>query len=373
MTVALIVAVALLLWTTGLPMLINTAHAATLTAVSDTISDSDLGVSANHTLLFTTSSGVAASGTIVLTFPAGFAMNTLDFADLDLQDDAGDLVLAAAPSGSGWGATLTGQAITFVNGDTVVAAGSIMKVEIGLHASLGGAGNTQITNHASAGSYSIDITGSFGDTGSAMIAVIDDVTVSATVGTSFTFVIAGVNSGTSGVMNGESDSGGTTDVNTTAIAIPWGTLTAGSDYLAAQTLTVATNATNGYTVVVAFDQPLTSTAGDIIDFFNDGANVADPIAWADPAATLDTVTTYGHMGFTADDSNIGGTDDFGTAEYAGDGVAGDHVVLSHSGPSDGTTQDKGLGHLGFKLRISALQESGDSYTAAMTYVATPTF
>jgi len=73
-TVALIVAVALLLWATGLPLLINTARAATLTAVSDTISDSDLGVVANHTISFTTSSGVAANGTIIVTFPAGFTI-----------------------------------------------------------------------------------------------------------------------------------------------------------------------------------------------------------------------------------------------------------------------------------------------------------
>jgi len=205
-----------------------------------------------------------------------------------------------------------------------------------------------------------------------MIAMIDDVTVSATVGTSLTFTVAGV-ADSQTAANGESTN---TTITSTPTAIPWGTLAAGTAKVARQDLTVATNATNGYKVTLQFDQPLTSTASDTIDFFKDGNNQASSTAWATPSNTLDTPTTYGHMGFTSDDADIGtnqgSTVDFGVALYAGNATSS-HIVMDHTGPADGTTANKGAAKIGFKIQIAALQESGDSYTAALTYIVTPTF
>ena len=373
MTVALIVTVALLLWVTGFPMLMNTAHAAALTDVSDTLSDSDLQVVSNHSILFTTPSGVAADGIITVTFAAGFNMNTVAFEDMDLTDDGTDVTLAAAASGASWGAALASQVITLTNGSGAVGAGSLMVLDIGLNATHSGTGDTQIINPNAAASVNITIAGGFGDTGTAVVAIIDDVTVSASVGTSLTFTVAGIASGTGSVVNGEADSGGTTDIATTATAIPWGTLTAGTTKLAAQTLSVTTNASNGYAVTLVMDQRLTSSAGDTINFFDDGTPATDPANWSAPATTLGSVDTYGHMGFTSDDANIAAADLFNAGEWAGDALAGDHIVLHHSGPSDGSTQSSGLSHVGFRIQTSALQEAGSDYTAQLTYVATPIF
>ena len=373
MTVALIVTVALLLWITGFPMLMNTAHAAALTSISDTISDSDLSVVANHTIAFTTPTGVAAGGIITVTFAAGFNMNTVAFEDMDLTDDGTDVTLAAAASGASWGAALASQVITLTNGSGAVGAGSLMVLDIGLNATHSGTGDTQIINPNAAASVNITIAGGFGDTGTAVVAIIDDVTVSASVGTSLTFTVAGIASGTGSVVNGEADSGGTTDIATTATAIPWGTLTAGTTKLAAQTLSVATNASNGYAVTMVMDQRLTSSAGDTINFFDDGTPATDPADWSAPATTLGSVDTYGHMGFTSDDANIAAADLFNAGEWAGDALAGDHIVLHHSGPSDGSTQSSGLSHVGFRVQTSALQEAGSDYTAQLTYIATPIF
>ena len=146
-----------------------------LTIVSDTISSSVPSAGANHTIKFTTSSGVAATATLRVTFPAGFNMNGVDFGDFDLKDDATELTLAAEESGSTWGAVLAGQIITLTNGSTAVDSGSVMTFEVGLNATSGVAGDTQILNHSSAASYSIDImigAGVFGDTGTVMIAIV---------------------------------------------------------------------------------------------------------------------------------------------------------------------------------------------------------
>jgi len=373
MTVALIVTVALLLWVTGFPMLMNTAHAAALTTVSDVISDSDLSASADHTITFTTPTGIAASGVFTLTFADAFGLDTIDFDDIDLADDTTDVVLAAQAANASWGVANDGsEVLTFTNGSGAVAAGSVIVIQIGDHSSQG-SGATQITNPSSAGTVSVVIGGGFGDTGTAMVAIIDDVVVSASVGTSFTFAITGVNSGVSGKVNGEADSGGTTDVTTTATAIPWGALTAGSDYLAAQKLAVTTNASNGYSVVLVMDQALTSSAGDTIDFFVDGSGTTDDLDWAAPATTIGSVATYGHMGFTSDDADITAADVFASGFWAGDALAGNHIVLHNSGPSDGSTQSSGMAHVGFRIETSALQEAGSDYTAQLTYIATPIF
>ena len=373
MTVALIVTVALLLWMTGLPMMMNTARAAALTTVSDTLSDSDLSASADHTIVFTTPTGIAVDALLVITFAGAFGTTAIDYDDIDLAvSGVGDVTLAASPTGSTWGAVMTSDVLTFTNGNAAVAAGKTITIEIGDHSSQGD-GATQITNPSSAGTVSVVIGGGFGDTGTAMVAIIDDVVVSASVGTSFTFVISGVNSGVSGKVNGEGDSGGTVDVTTSATAIPWGSLTATSDYLAAQKLAVTTNASNGYSVVLVMDQALTSSAGDTIDFFVDGSGTTDDLDWAAPATTIGSVATYGHMGFTSDDADITAADVFASGFWAGDALAGNHIVLHNSGPSDGSTQNSGMAHVGFRIETSALQEAGSDYTAQLTYIATPIF
>jgi len=385
--IAIIVAVSLLLWMTGLPVWMNTASAASLASVSDRLSDSDLSVSANHTIKFTTQSAIDASSTIVITFDSNFGTASFantDANDYDIATSTADIVVNANGGCAASGNTefeissITSDVFTFThcNGTNALPASTVVTIEIGTNATFGATGDTQITNPASANSYKNTVTAPAADSADFQVAIIDDVTVTATVDTNLTFTIAGVTDGAA--INGDAVNSSTTGASATALA--FNTLVVDTAEVMGQELTVATNAKNGFTVTLFFDQALTNTAGDTIDFFKDNSQTASSTAWASPAKTLDTVTTYGHMGFTSDDSDIGtnqgATKDFGTALYAGDGLAADgsrHVVLDHTGPSLATVQDKGKARVGFKIEITSLQEAGNSYTAQLTYVVTPTF
>ena len=363
--IALVLIAAILLWTVGLPFGIGRAHAASLTTVKDTITDSRPSVVANHTIDFTTPTGITSGQTITITFPAGFTMSSIAFGDVDLKDDGTDLAFAATASGATWGAAVSGQVLTLTNGTTAVAAGSVMELQIGTIATFGTAGTSQITN-TTAGSYVISLGGTSADAADLRIAIIDAVTVTASVDTSLTFTVAGVASGQA--VNGDAV---TTSAGATATALPFGTLTPGTAKTLAQTLSVTTNATNGFAVTVIQNQNLVSANGADIDTFKDGASTATPTAWTTPLGTLGTEATYGHYGVTSEDSDLN-TDEFGTALYAGN-LATARTVFSHTGPADGSTANKGQTRVAVKIQVTALQEAATDYNNRLTYVATPTF
>lgn len=84
------------------------------------------------------------------------------------------------------------------------------------------------------------------DNSNLMIAPVEAVLVSATIQETLTFTVAGVSSATAAC-----GASATTDVTTTAMAVPWGTISSSSTfYDAAQQLTVSTNANNGYSVTI---------------------------------------------------------------------------------------------------------------------------
>ncbi len=200
------------------------------------------------------------------------------------------------------------------------------------------------------------------------VAIIDDVVVTATVDTSFTFTV-------SAVPTGVQVNGVTTSTTTTSTAIGFGTLStaANASTTAAQRLNVSTNAANGFTVTVRQDQNLTSSTGADIDVFQDGGGAATPIAWAAPANTLGSENTYGHFGLTSDDATMASGDEFGTALFAGNFATTSRAVFYHNGPSDGTTANIGSTTVAYRIAISALQEAAGDYTNTLTYVATPVF
>jgi hypothetical protein len=67
--VATLVASAVVLWSLG--VYISTAQAAALSEVSDTLSTSNPGVTASHTIVFKLASNIASGDTITITFPTG--------------------------------------------------------------------------------------------------------------------------------------------------------------------------------------------------------------------------------------------------------------------------------------------------------------
>ena len=355
----------LLIWAVCLPTWILKAQAAQLTLQKDTLTNSVISAQSKHTITYTQTTVTTAGNTVTITFAAGFSLSGVSATtDVTLNTPSAQ-TLAASPSGATWGSAISGQVLTLTSGTGTIAAGAAVTIVVGV--------TNKPTNPSSTGSYAITIGGTQPDTGATMVAITNSVAVTAAVSTSLTFTVSGISSGAAAV-NGDTDNGGLTSVTTTATTIPWGTLTAGTKYLAGQSLAVTTNAANGFVVTIQDNQPMTSSTGATISRFSNGASgglgTSTPIAWTAPTGTLGTTATYGHMGITTD-SGIN-SNEFNTAYYAGN-TSTPRNIFSYTGPADGTTAQKGAAKVGFKIQITALQAAANDYTNTFTYVCTPSF
>jgi hypothetical protein len=366
---AAIVGLAIVLWSLGLPSF-RFAEAANVTSFSDTLSDSAPSVVSNHTIEFVTPTGLSAGEIISITFPAGFTgIGSLDFNDIDLAVNGTDEDLAATAATTDWGVNASGQIIDIESGTDTIGAGATVTIEIGTHATEGATGDSQITNPGSATSYEIDLDFGGNDTGSTRVAIVDTVTVTASVDTIFTFEVTGVSSGT--LVNTADTTGG----DTTATAVPFGELTADTASTAAQSLEVITNAANGFVVTVQADQQLLSANGADIDGFRNGSYDATPVAWESPSQTPGNENEYGHWGLSSNDTTL--TAGLSDLYSGGDNFVSASTtpveVFRHNGPTDGSVAGEGTAQVIYKQEISALQEAANDYTATLTYVATPVF
>ncbi len=365
-TIAMVAGLTTVFWSLGLPYL-QLAGAASITNVSDTLSDSAPSALSNHTILFDAASGVANGETIVISFPSGFSTGTADHTDIDVTggnqgaftvaDDcsASDEVSAAFSS-----STLT---LTFCAGDGgLLDPAEEVTILIGTNAT---GGDAQMINPGTPGSYEISITSGPSDTGATRVAIIDDVLVTAAVDTIFTFTV-------DGVTPDQAVNGATTTGSSSATAIPFGVLTAGVASTTAQDLSVETNASNGYVVTVQLDGALESSTGADIDGFLDGSYTDTPASWSAPSGILGSDNTYGHWGMTSTDHVTGRASEFATSTFASASTS-PRIVMGHDGPADGTTAGVGAARVGYRVEITSLQEASDDYTATLTYVATPTF
>ncbi len=358
--VAMLVAAAVLVTSVGF---YSTAQAASLTQVSNTLSDSDVSALSNHTVRFTiatTSAGVATAQTIVVAFPAGFNLGSVAIGDIDLSKNGVDQTLAGAAGANTWGVSVSGQNITFTAGTgtaTATATDAII-IRVGTNAT---GGTNRVTN-PTAGSYEFVVTAG-ADTGRTRVAILDNVDVTAIVNTSFTFVVSGT--ATSTAINGTSTTG-----STTATAIPFGVLTAGEIKTLGQRLNVTTNARNGFVVTVEQDQNLLSATGADIDGFANGTYTNTPTTWSAPTNSISDENTWGHWGFTSDDDL--NANEFGSALFVAASTT-PRQIFQHSGPADGVTNNIGSTSVAYQIQITPLQEAGDDYNTILTYIATPTF
>jgi hypothetical protein len=367
--IATIAGFAIILWSLGLPSL-RFVDAANITDVSDTLSDSAPSAPSNHTISFVTPSGVTNGATTTITFPAGFNLTSIGFDDVDMAGGS-DFTVAASCAGSEQvAASVSGQdlRLRFCPGDGgSLAAGATTTIEIGLNATFGTTGNNRIVNPASEGSYELGFVAGVSDSGWTRVVILSDVLVSASVDTIFNFTVAGL-------AAGQTVNGVTTTGVTSSTSIPFGVLQAGVATTSAQSLTVSTNAANGYVVTVQLDGALQSSTGADIDGFVDGSYTNTPVAWSAPSNTLGSENTYGHWGITSDDATTtrSSGDEFGPSEFASASTS-PRVVMSHTGPANGTGTGEGVTRVGYRVQIGGLQEAGDDYEATLTYVATPTF
>ncbi len=367
--VAMTVGVALFLWSTGLPTIFRTAEAASITDASDTLSNSAPSLASNHTIAFESPNGMLAGQTIQIIFPVEFTVPSLGVEDFDLTASGTEQTLAGSNGTNIWGVSTSSQTITFTSPSNVgQASATPFVIEIGTHAASGGTGNSQITNPAATTSYAIDIAGSMPDSGQVRVAIIDQVTVTASVDTSLTFTVSGVNPGLT--VNGSAT---TTSATTTSTALPFGTLPIGPSRMLAHDIAVVTNASAGYTVTVAQTGPLQSTTGATIDGFINGSDTNTPTAWQGPSGLIADPDTYGHWALTSDDATITArTAQFGSDQWVAPSTT-PIAIMGHTGPSDGTTSGSGAARIGYQAAISALQEAGDDYTTTLRYVVTPVF
>jgi len=366
--VAMTLGTALLLWSTGLPTLFHFAEASSITSASDTLSNSAPSALSNHTIAFTTPMGMVASSTITITFATQFTFPAMGFDDVDVTASGTNQTLASTSAAGVWGAYFAGKTLTLTTPtDVPQASNTPYVIKIGTNATFGVTGDAQITNPSATTSYAIDIAGSMADVGQVRVAIVDQVLVSASVDTSLTFTVSGVNS--SSTVNGSPT---TTAATSTSTTLPFGTLTAGVSKVLAHDLAVTTNATNGYSVTVEQTGPLQSTTGATIDGFIDGANTATPTNWQGPSASIADPNTYGHWGLTSDDGTTTRAVQFASNKWVS-GSTTPVIIMGNAGPADGTSQGYGAARIGYQVQISALQEAGNDYTTTLRYIVTPTF
>ena len=337
--ISLISIVALL----GLYGFIPITRAASLTAASDTLSTSDLNVSATHTISFTTHTALIAGDYFNVIIPDAFSSGVVAVGNITCPTNSTASVVG----------TTTAQCTA-----TAGLVSGVFSIKI-----------TGVSNPGVAGSQSIAVSsqhagGVIIEQTAALVAIISKVAVSASVPSSLTFAISPLDSGST--VNGTD-----TTVSSATTTLAFGTLTVGTSSVMGQELRVTTNANNGFVVTVHQDQNLTSNAGSVINSFKD-AVVGAPQAWAAPTGVLDDFATYGHLGLTTDDSSLSTGDPFGGNLWRGFATTTPVEVMYHNGPSDGLSPNKGDVRVAYQIQISALQAAGD-YTNSLTYVATPTY
>lgn len=366
---AAVVSLVIIMWSLGIPT-IPFAGAASITSVSDTLTDTDPGAVSDHTIIFTTPTGVSNGETVTIDFSDGpfTGTSSVTVADIDVQDGPTDLSVAAnCLGGDEIGASFTGDILTieFCSGDGAsIAAGGTTTIEIGANATTGGAGSSRLIN-PTVGSYEIAIGGTQTDSGATIVAIIDNVDVTASVDSTFTFTVGGVAAGVA--VNGATTTG-----STTATAIAFGTLDAGVASTTAQDLTVITNASQGFTVTVETNSEFISSGGAIIDGFRNGGWDTTPVPWESPSSTVGDLTTYGHWGLTSDDATTTRSSEFSSATWVSASTS-PVVIMSHTGPTDGSGTGEGTSRIGYQVEVSALQEASSNYQTQLTYIATPIF
>ena len=324
-----------------------TSAAGSLTAFSDTVSNLTASTAANHTIVFTTPTGVAAGQTITLTFDNSTSTTGVVYTDINFKDGASTLTLGSSPSGATWGVSNASPVITITSGTGTIAAGHVITIIIGTNAT-SPTGVHQITNGA-AGTTSLRIAGTFTDTGAISMAIITNgvVALSAEVLASLTFTLS-----SNAIYFGNLRTSGNTcwaqGSNPGYVACP--TVAEAEAF----NMTAGTNGTTGYSISV---QGTTLTSG---------ANTITPLA-------VSTAPSIGSEQFGIRMIPSGGIGSV-TSPYA---TAGQYAfaatsstasqVASATGPSATTTYS-----VRYMANISPITKAG-SYTAAHTYIATGNF
>ena len=171
--------------------------------------------------------------------------------------------------------------------------------------------------------------------------------VSATVDPTLTFDVQPVGSG-------QAVAGTTTTVATSDGAVPFGSITAVANGVAAHDLEVTTNASSGYNVYLRYTQAITSELGDTID--DHTGTYASPSAFPAPGTEA--------FGFHTDDTDIAG---FGASNFAAFKTSNEVVMTNTTAATVAETN-----RVGYQIGIATTTESG-TYVTTLIYTAVPTY
>lgn len=178
--------------------------------------------------------------------------------------------------------------------------------------------------------------------------------VTITVDPSLTFSVAGV-------ASAQTVNGSTTNSTTSSTTIPLAP-TLGTNSVAAQTITVSTNAGSGYTVYIRYTGQPASGSNDVDDLGGDGSPTPNSTPVAFTAAGTEA------FGYTTEDTTLGtGTAGrFGSGNWAAFSTSNAEVAYNAAAVANQATK------VGFQTGISTGTASG-SYTSTVIYTCTPVF
>lgn len=378
-------------------------------ALTDNLATTDFVVatqSGSLTLAFTTTTEIPSNGDILVTIPALNTTNKTDdgFPDtaasttvngFDISTIATTDVAVTGCTDVNWtvasvtAGTSSADHLILINRATSACAASTA-ITITIDTDPGIINPAPITGHAqgTADNYSINVTSRDGsdatlDSSDVLVAPVEGVLVSATVDEILSLTVGGVTAD-SGTYCGITRTAASPD--TTAVAIPWGTLS--PTYLAAthntqQTLAVSTNADSGYNIYIEENDQMgkdgvacTGNGGESVSCIQDttcdatGCTESTLRDWtADPES-------YVGLGYSLEETS--GTDaifefddsvaNFNAKQIA-DIAAGEtrQSIMYNAGPVSANAMN-----VCFRIDISATQPAGYYYNK-VKYTAIATF
>lgn len=180
--------------------------------------------------------------------------------------------------------------------------------------------------------------------------------VSMSVDGSLAFTVAGVTGNGSLAVNGATITNG---LATTSTTIPFGTVTSVANKVAAQDLSVSTNAGNGYTVYTRYTGQVTS-----------GSNTIDNHTGTNASPSVFSAAGTESFGYTTEDATLSGTADRFTSsggnKWAAFTTSNAELVFNNAAVSSQTTR------VGFQTGIASTTEPG-AYTTTVVYTAVPVY
>ena len=354
------------------------AQAASITTASDTMSREKASTASDHTFLFVTPTGMASGTNMTLVFSSDFTgIGSLVGADFDFAEGSTGVcssasfteksVVTSSPSSSQFSIAGASQTVTITSGgaSATITAGRCVRLKVGLNATDttgSGPGTHQITSGAADDDDTVTIGGSFGDSGTITVDIIDDdqVTISATVNQTLSFDLDTAEDFT----NGE---------DAAPYSIDFGTLSTGAVSVS-NTSSVkmivaegATNASGGMNVTVA------NTNGT--DGLKSTSTPADKITSSTATMAAGTtnyglcVATSGLTGFTRATGYVGDTCALssGTNGVQALSTTPTNILTSSAPVSSGHAEIVG------NAAISGSVPAHTDYSDTLTFVATANF